>query len=91
VKFTGKLITDMRLAFVIRLGNDSRPATGHFEGWVEEVDSCVERRFRTTEELLAFLGRRFDLASGATESTEAEESERTLPGALNRRRGKKST
>jgi hypothetical protein len=51
----------------------------------------VERRFRTTEELLAFLGRRFDLASGATESTEAEESERTLPGALNRRRGKKST
>ena len=52
----------MRLAFVVRLGNDTRPADGLFEGWVEEVDSCTERRFRSTEELLKFLGQRFDLA-----------------------------
>ena len=29
----------MRFAFVLRLGNDSRPADGFFEGWIEEVDS----------------------------------------------------
>lgn len=51
----------MRLAFVVRLGNDSRPAEGLLEGWVEEVDSCTEMRFRSTSELLAFLSQRFDL------------------------------
>jgi hypothetical protein len=56
----------MRLAFVLRLGNDSRPAKGLFEGWVEEVDTCTEIRFRSTEELLKFLGERFDLAVGST-------------------------
>lgn len=50
----------MRLAFVIRLGNDTRPADGRFEGWVQEVDTCCEVRFRSTEELLNFLGERFD-------------------------------
>lgn len=57
----------MRLAFVVRLGNDTRPAEGVFEGWVEEVDSCTERRFRSTEELLKFLGQRFDLATASPE------------------------
>jgi hypothetical protein len=51
----------LRLAFVIRLGNDTRPADGEFEGWVQEVDTCCEERFRSTEELLNFLGERFDL------------------------------
>lgn len=50
----------MRLAFVIRLGNDTRPADGRFEGWVQEVDTCCEVRFRSTEELLNFLGERFE-------------------------------
>ena len=64
----------MRLAFVLRLGNDSRPVDGFFEGWIEEVDSCTESRFRSTEELLKFLGERFDLSTascrpgGATDS-----------------------
>ena len=49
----------MRHAFVLRLGNDSRPADGHFEGWIEEVDSGKEVRFRSTEELLRFLAQRF--------------------------------
>jgi hypothetical protein len=52
----------MRLAFVLRLGNDSRPAKGFLEGWVEEVDTCTEIRFRSTEELLKFLTQRFELA-----------------------------
>ena len=50
----------MRLAFVIRLGNNTRPADRRFEGWVQEVDTCCEVRFRSTEELLNFLGERFD-------------------------------
>jgi hypothetical protein len=50
----------MRGAFVVRLGPETRPAEGRFEGWVEEVDSCTELRFRSSEELLKFLGQRFD-------------------------------
>jgi hypothetical protein len=53
----------MRLALVVRFGNDTRPNEGVFEGWVEEVDSCTERLFRSTEELLKFLGERLDLDS----------------------------
>ena len=64
----------MRLAFVIRLGNDTRPADGLFEGWVEEVDSCTERRFRSTEELLKFLGQRFDLAMASANKSGGSDS-----------------
>jgi len=55
----------MRLAFVLRLGNDSRPADAFFEGWIEEVDSYKELRFRSTDELLRFLGDRFDRSAAA--------------------------
>ena len=57
----------MRFAFVVRLGNETRPAEGIFEGSVEEVDSCTEVRFRSTEELLKFLGQRFDLAAASAD------------------------
>ena len=50
----------MKLAFVIRLGIDSRPTEHLFEGWVEEVDSCTEQRFHSTAELLSFMGQCFD-------------------------------
>lgn len=56
----------MRLAFVLRLGSDSRPDKGFLEGWIEEVDTFTEIRFHSTEELLKFLNERFDLAVGAT-------------------------
>lgn len=56
----------MKLAFVIRLGTNSRPSENSFEGWVEEVDSCTERRFHSTVELLSFLGQCFDKASPET-------------------------
>ena len=75
---------DMRLAFVVRLGPDSRPADGLFEGWVEEVDSCTERRFRSTEELLSFLGQCFDLA------TTPASGEPQADGGEQPRRGKKT-
>lgn len=64
----------MRLAFVLRLGNDTRPAEGLFEGWIEEVDSCTEVRFRSTEQLLKFLGQRFDLAMTSTGKTKPTDS-----------------
>ncbi|HKE07137.1 MAG TPA: hypothetical protein VKB48_04860 [Candidatus Acidoferrum sp.] len=64
----------MRLAFVIRLGNDTRPAEGTFEGWVEEVDSGTELRFRSTDELLRFLGERFRLATASRRASERRQS-----------------
>lgn len=45
----------MRDAFVLRLASDSDPKQRRFAGWIEEVDSGREFRFRSTEELLAFL------------------------------------
>jgi hypothetical protein len=54
----------MRGAFVIRLGPETKPFQGLFEGWAEEVDSHQEIRFRSTEQLLRFLGDRFHAASG---------------------------
>ena len=67
----------MRLAFVVRLGNDTRPADGFFEGWIEEVDSYTELRFRSTDELLKFLGDHFDLSMAADKQGEATGSKQT--------------
>jgi hypothetical protein len=46
----------MQGAFVVRLGPETDLAKQRFEGWVEEVDSGKEIRFRSTEDLIAFLG-----------------------------------
>jgi len=54
----------MRGAFVVRLGLDTKPKNGLFEGWIEEVDSGMELRFRSTSELLRFLGERFEVVFG---------------------------
>jgi hypothetical protein len=67
----------MRFAFVLRLGTDSRPADSFFEGWIEEVDSYTELRFRSTEELLKFLGDRFDLSMATGKQSEASASKKT--------------
>lgn len=67
----------MKLAFVVRLGTGSRPSEKSFEGWVEEVDSCTERRFHSTAELLSFLGQCFDQA--VMGNPEMSESEKELP------------
>jgi hypothetical protein len=52
----------MRRAFVLQLGSETRPPGGTFEGWIEEIDTGRELRFRSTDELLAFLGRCFEEA-----------------------------
>lgn len=52
----------MRGAFVIRLGPETNPSRGHFEGCIEEVDSGKELKFQSSTELLRFLGDRFQAA-----------------------------
>jgi hypothetical protein len=49
-------------SFVVRLGPNTEPALWRFEGRVEEVDTGADLRFRSTEELLRFLGQHFDEA-----------------------------
>jgi hypothetical protein len=61
----------MRGAFVVQLGPETKPAEGRFEGWVQEVDFCTERRFHSSEELLNFLGERFELSRAAAEKDRA--------------------
>jgi hypothetical protein len=53
----------MRGAFVVRLGPKTETARGQFEGSVEEVDTGNRLKFRSTEELLEFLGQSFAEAS----------------------------
>jgi hypothetical protein len=52
----------MRAAFVIQLDSDTHPAERHVTGRIEEVDTGRELRFRSTDELLAFLCQCFELA-----------------------------
>lgn len=54
----------MKRAFVLKLGPETKPSSGLFEGWVEEVDSGEELRFHSVDELLGFLGQRFDELRG---------------------------
>jgi hypothetical protein len=53
----------MRQAFVLQLGPDTRAAQRHFDGWIEEVDTGRELRFRSTDELLSFLSQCADSAA----------------------------
>jgi hypothetical protein len=69
----------MRGAFVVQLGPETKPAEGRFEGWVQEVDSSTELRFRSTEELLKFLGQRFDLARASAEKARAADKSERIP------------
>jgi hypothetical protein len=61
-------------AFIIQLGRESKPAKHEFEGWVEEVDSGKQLRFRSTAELLAFISQKMRFA-GEPENVEEERSD----------------
>ena len=52
----------MKQAFVLQLGAQTDTAQCHFEGCIEEVDTGRELRFKSTDELLEFLGNCFDEA-----------------------------
>jgi hypothetical protein len=71
--------TIMRGAFVVQLGPETKPAEGRFEGWVQEVDSCRELRFRSSEELLKFLGARFDLVLASPNKGRADNKSEQVP------------
>lgn len=79
----------MRGAFVVQLGPESKPDEGKFEGWVEEVDSCTELRFRSTEELLKFMRLRLELLRGATEKAPACGAAPEQPGRKKSPRARK--
>jgi hypothetical protein len=57
-----KVIHLMRSAFVLQLDSDTYPAERRVAGRIEEVDTGRELRFRSTDELLAFLCHCFELA-----------------------------
>jgi hypothetical protein len=69
----------MRGAFVVQLGPETRPTEGQFEGWVEEVDSGEELRFRSGQELLAFLGQRFGLVLASADKARAGNQSEQAP------------
>jgi hypothetical protein len=50
----------MRQAYILKLGSETDPAKCHFAGSIEEVDTGRELRFKSTEELLAFLAECFE-------------------------------
>ena len=70
----------MRGAFVIRLGPETKPKQGLFEGWVEEVDSCDELRFHSADELLKFLGERYQAAFGLSRAKPERRASRPCDG-----------
>jgi hypothetical protein len=45
----------MQRAFVVRLGPNVDSGLGRFEGWVEDVDTSREFKFRSADELLKFM------------------------------------
>jgi hypothetical protein len=64
----------MRGAFVVQLGSTSDPLQRRFEGWIEEVDTGRELRFRSTEELLSFLGQCFERLRRCDEARDEDDS-----------------
>jgi hypothetical protein len=60
----------MRWAFVIQLASESNPSQRQFSGRIEEVDSARELRFRSTDELLMFLGDCFARTNETIQPTE---------------------
>jgi len=64
----------MRCAFVIRLQQGTEAARRRFVGCIEEVDSGVELKFHSTEELLEFLAYRFLEADRGTRQTPSKPS-----------------
>jgi chorismate mutase len=79
----------MRGAFIVQLGPETEPAEGRFEGWVQEVDFCRELRFHSSEELLKFLGERFEVAKAVAE--ENRTGKKCQPVQQKRKRPSKET
>ncbi len=81
----------MRGAFVVQLGPETRPTEGQFEGWVEEVDSSTVLRFRSSDELLKFLGQRFELVLASADKAQAGNRSEQVPPRKKSARKKRGT
>ena len=83
----------MRGAFVVQLGPETRPTEGQFEGWVEEVDSGTELRFRSGEELLEFIAERYELTVARSKKNvhPSSRTEQVPCDKRSSRKGRKST
>jgi hypothetical protein len=58
---------------------------------VEEVDSGRELRFRSAEELMKFLGQRFDLVKTSVDKTRASNKMEQVPSKKNPRKERNSS
>jgi len=76
---------------VVQLGPATKPAKGQFEGSVHEVDSFTELRFHSTEELLRFMGQRFDLAMASADKAREHNRSEQVPSRGKSRKGKQSS
>jgi hypothetical protein len=65
----------MRSAFVLQLGAETESAERRLSGWIEEVDTGRELRFRSTEELLTFLVDCFDCARRRDRNSQEDEED----------------
>jgi len=81
----------MRGAFVVQLGPETKPTEGRFEGLVEEVDSGRELRFRSAEQLMSFLGQRFDLVKAAAGETRVSNKIERVPSRKKNSRKERSS
>ena len=61
----------MRSAFVLQLAAESDVARHHFVGFIEEVDTARELRFKSTAELLRFLAECYEEANKQNQADEA--------------------
>jgi len=52
----------MKLAYVLQIGPETDVSRRHFVGRIEEIDTGRELRFKSTDELLAFLAECFDMS-----------------------------
>jgi len=72
--FIRKRESHMRRAFVLRIAPDFDFDNGKVEGWVEEVDTGRELKFRSVSDLLTFLSKCVKESGKKKETQEGEPS-----------------
>ena len=60
----------MRRAFVLRISPECDVDAGKLEGWVEDVDSGRELKFKSVPELLSFISQSLKDRSSSPEEEE---------------------
>lgn len=60
----------MRRAFVLRISPECEVDVGKLEGWVEDVDSGRELKFKSVPELLSFVSKSLKNRSSSEDEEE---------------------